>query len=245
MGFSRKEWAVLVFRRRTAGWARNGPIFGVLLASKSGAKEGGPMVTCLSPAPVFRPARTCARSLAAPSVPELCERPALSTKRAQGMPGEGLTHGPRAVKKHGEGTTGSAKSSGIPCAMGYGLYALSPVRRACWPPSPARSSSRALDTSVGVPGPHDFAVRADDARRASPSRPSHPRLTCRDDRPKRPSSTRRDASIIVLIFIIRQGNYFSARGWTENGESDVICPSGGKRSGWIYLEAVIKGDFSR
>jgi hypothetical protein len=31
------------------------------------------------------------------------------TQRAQGMPGEGLTHGPRAVKKHGEGTTGSAK----------------------------------------------------------------------------------------------------------------------------------------
>ena len=51
------------------------------------------------------------------------------------MPGEGLTHGPRAVKKHGEGTTGPAGSSGIPCAMGYGLYVLSPVRRACWPPS--------------------------------------------------------------------------------------------------------------
>src|SRR5690242_12678533 len=36
------------------------------------------------------------------------------------------THGPRAVKKHGEGTTGSAESSGIPCAMGYGLYVISP-----------------------------------------------------------------------------------------------------------------------
>jgi hypothetical protein len=46
-------------------------------------------------------------------------------KRAQGMPGEGLTHGPRAVKKHGEGTTGSAGSSGIPCAMVYGLYVIS------------------------------------------------------------------------------------------------------------------------
>src|SRR5689334_24255197 len=39
------------------------------------------------------------------------------SKRAQGMPGEGLTHGPRAIRKHGEGTTGSAESSGIPCAM--------------------------------------------------------------------------------------------------------------------------------
>jgi hypothetical protein len=39
------------------------------------------------------------------------------SKRAQGMPGEGLTRGPGASKKHGEGTTGSAESSGIPCAM--------------------------------------------------------------------------------------------------------------------------------
>ena len=42
------------------------------------------------------------------------------------MPGEGLTHGPRAVKKHGEGTTGSAGSSGIPCAMVLTLIARSP-----------------------------------------------------------------------------------------------------------------------
>ncbi len=41
------------------------------------------------------------------------------------MPGEGLTHGPRAKKMHAADTTGSAGSSGIPCAMGYGLYALS------------------------------------------------------------------------------------------------------------------------
>ncbi len=33
------------------------------------------------------------------------------------MPGDGLTPGPRAAKKHGAGTTGAAGSSGIPCAM--------------------------------------------------------------------------------------------------------------------------------
>jgi hypothetical protein len=37
------------------------------------------------------------------------------------MPGDGLTHGPRAIKKHGEGTTGAAGSSGIPCAMALRL----------------------------------------------------------------------------------------------------------------------------
>jgi hypothetical protein len=38
-------------------------------------------------------------------------------KRAQGMPGEGLTHGPPADKRQAAVTTGSAGSSGGPCAM--------------------------------------------------------------------------------------------------------------------------------
>jgi len=41
--------------------------------------------------------------------PELCDRPALrKIERAQGMPGEGLTHGPPATKKQAAVTTGSA-----------------------------------------------------------------------------------------------------------------------------------------
>jgi hypothetical protein len=40
-----------------------------------------------------------------------------------------------------------------------------PGDRAFLPPSPARSSIRKLDISVGIPGPHDFAVRF--ARRPS------------------------------------------------------------------------------
>jgi hypothetical protein len=43
------------------------------------------------------------------------------------MPGDGLTHGPPATKNAGGSTTGSAGSTGIPCAMGYVLYAPSPV----------------------------------------------------------------------------------------------------------------------
>jgi len=38
-------------------------------------------------------------------------------KRAQGMPGDGLTHGPPATKKQAAVTTGGAGSTGIPCAM--------------------------------------------------------------------------------------------------------------------------------
>jgi hypothetical protein len=51
------------------------------------------------------------------------------------------------------------------------------------PLSLARSSSCALNTSVGVSGPHDFAVRATLAFVFSQLvRPSQFRLTCRDDR---------------------------------------------------------------
>jgi hypothetical protein len=115
-------------------------------------------------------------------------------------------------KKHGEGTTGSAGSSGIPCAMVYGLYRALPGDRALLPPSRARSSC-ALDTSVGVSGPHDFTVRADDARPASSSRPSHPRLTCRDDRDT-PSASRRDAADQIIYFRKTEYEYFSRRGLT-------------------------------
>src|ERR1035438_7059049 len=40
-----------------------------------------------------------------------------------------------------------------------------------------RNCFRQLDASVGASGPHDFAVRNNAARLASPSRPSHPAST--------------------------------------------------------------------
>jgi hypothetical protein len=40
-----------------------------------------------------------------------------------------------------------------------GYFVLSPVNRACLPPSPSGYRFRRLDTSVGMSGPHDFAVR--------------------------------------------------------------------------------------
>ncbi len=44
--------------------------------------------------------------------------------------------------------------------MGYGLYVLSSVHRAFWPPYRDDALSRiARDTSFGVSGPHDFTVR--------------------------------------------------------------------------------------
>ena len=41
---------------------------------------------------------------------------------------------------------------------------------------------RELDTSAGVSGPHDFAVRVSAVRPAAPPHPSHPVPYVRDDR---------------------------------------------------------------
>jgi hypothetical protein len=58
-------------------------------------------------------------------------------------------------------TTGSAKSSGIPCAMVLTVsFVLSPGDRAFLPPSLTRFIEPSeLGASVGAPGPHDFSVR--------------------------------------------------------------------------------------
>jgi hypothetical protein len=58
-------------------------------------------------------------------------------------------------------TTGQPKHAGIPCAMVYGLYVISPgsglscPRRLC-----DAKHHHELDASVAAPGPHDFAVRS-------------------------------------------------------------------------------------
>src|SRR4051794_10550080 len=79
---------------------------------------------------------------------------------------------------HGAGTTGSAGLPGLPCATAYDLYALSSVHRACWPPCRDNALARiALDTSIGVSGPRDFAVRAGRTRQLPPARPPHPAST--------------------------------------------------------------------
>jgi len=99
------------------------------------------------------------------------------------MPGAGRTHGPPAEKKQAAVTTGQPRHPGIPCAMALRL-----IRDLLGAPglfatviSAMRKHHRRLDTSVGVSGPHDFAVRTGAVRphalaRASPSRPPHPAL---------------------------------------------------------------------
>jgi hypothetical protein len=77
-------------------------------------------------------------------------------------------------------TTGSTRSSGLPCAM---VLRLMPSRL---PRSSARSSLANLTPASACQDPHDFAVRIGFARLARPTPPSYPRLTLGDDWPQRP-----------------------------------------------------------
>jgi hypothetical protein len=81
------------------------------------------------------------------------------------MPGEGLTHGPPATKKAGGSHHRCSRSSGIPCAMFYGLYALS-LGTGLFAPS-ANRERFAQGLSTGRPGPHDFAVLIKAVRRTA------------------------------------------------------------------------------
>jgi hypothetical protein len=119
------------------------------------------------------------------------------------MPGDGLTHGPPATKKAGGSHHRSSQINRHSLRDGLRLIRDLPgvhdllVTVACdsrrvGPEGPT-SPIRKLGASPGAPGPRDFAVRIRHARLTCRPRPSHPRPTCRDDRPKRPSSSRRDA----------------------------------------------------
>jgi hypothetical protein len=110
------------------------------------------------------------------------------------MPGAGRDPWPACRKKAGGSHHRYSRTSGIPCAMGLGLYVISPgtgflapvVR--VMPGAPPRTWSQHRETkTTRLHRPHQ--ARSSDA----PSAATAPRLALRDDRPKRPSSSRRDA----------------------------------------------------
>ncbi len=117
--------------------------------------------------------------------PECCIDMSLRSKqRAQGRPGAGHTHGPRARKMHGAGTTGTTGAFRPSLRDGFhGVLRALPGDRALLPPSPARAvkQQRGLDLSVERPGPHDFSVRKDAGRLPTSSQPPHPCPDVRDD----------------------------------------------------------------
>jgi hypothetical protein len=93
-------------------------------------------------------------------------------QRAQGMPGARCTRGRAcsvvSTRVSHHRSTGIIRHS---LRDGFnGFLRTLPGDRACLPPSQADRSFRQLDTSVGVSGPHDFAVRVSAIRPARYSR---------------------------------------------------------------------------
>jgi hypothetical protein len=93
----------------------------------------------------------------------------------------------RVQQKHAAEPQVQADHPAFPAQWFYGLYVLSSVTIAWLPPSAAGLfETSELSACIGAPGPHDFAVRTNAARRAifalGDVRPSHPIPNVRDDR---------------------------------------------------------------
>ena len=91
------------------------------------------------------------------------------------------------------------ESPGIPHAMVYGLLRALPGAPG-FLATVACATSRRLDTSVGVSGPHAFSVRLKRPRQKRHQRPPHPAANVRDDR-ETPLKWRRDGGHIRLIWV--------------------------------------------
>ena len=130
------------------------------------------------------------------------------------------------------GTDGAIRHS---LHNGFTAYsALSPVtglfchRRSCGNRYP-----RKLDTSVGVSGPHDFAVRLSHARQSQLSRPPHPAPTL-VTLANAPLSER-DGGVLDSIWAGGKGKYFCNQDWTGQISLNRFNKSGFWRSGYLLI----------
>ena len=115
--------------------------------------------------------QTQLRILAARCARALRSVAALESKRVQGKPGARCTRGLvcKNAWKNAHEHTGSAESIRPSLRNGFTAYfAISPVRRALLPPSPARSCFPRTWRQRRAPGPRDFAVRLNHARQSQP-----------------------------------------------------------------------------
>jgi hypothetical protein len=84
-----------------------------------------------------------------------------------------------------------------------------------------RSALRKLDTSVGVSGPHDFAVRFRHSRQKHHPRPSHPAPNVRDDR-EAPLLSRRDGVGFKGVSINWRNELFFQRGLDDPNQLEFV-----------------------
>jgi len=123
-------------------------------------------------------------------------------------------------KAHELVTTGSPEQPGIPCAMVLAVYfEVSPETGLdCLRPLRDARHHRKVDTSVGVSGRHDFAVRIRRTRQLRRTRPSHPAPDVRDDR-EAPLEQGGTTGITKAASSKRRSEIFFAKGLARRGKS--------------------------
>ena len=119
----------------------------------------------------------------------------LETQRAQGMPGEGLTHGPPATRKAGGSHHRISRINRHSLRDGLRLIRDLPGVPGFLAAVALRIIAARLDPSVGGSGPHDFAVRIGRVRQLRQSVHRIP-LPTSVTIAKRPSDRERDAYIM-------------------------------------------------
>src|ERR1700737_3959887 len=98
--------------------------------------------------------------------------------------------------------------------MVYGLYRALPGEPGFLATvAPEKLASQELDTSIGVSGPHDFAVRLSAVRQWHRPRPPHPASNVRDDR-ETPLVRNGMARVLEVIWVRRKPIYFCKPDWT-------------------------------
>jgi hypothetical protein len=111
--------------------------------------------------------------------------------------------------------TGPAEASRLSLRDGFTAYtALSPVTGFLATVIPEKLASHELDTSIGVSGPHDFAVRIGAVRLSCTAASTASHRAFRDDR-EPPLLSGETGGFKSLICPTAKAEYFYLRSWTD------------------------------
>jgi len=155
---TKKEWIASAYALRRFG--------GLLPCEARAASGAGSSLSLLAMTSGYTssiPRRACARAVLASSPQEKRGR-----RECRALAAPAASRANKKAHEHSRyGHTGLARHSPL---NGFSVSFVLPGDRAFLPPSPARSSPRKLDISVGMPGPHDLTVR--NATRSSAAPPA-------------------------------------------------------------------------
>jgi hypothetical protein len=154
----------------------------------------------------------------------------LSLFQSEGAGNAGRTARPQPCVQNEKSTQAKSPQvcqirSGIPRANGFnGFLRALPGEPGLLSPSPARSSPHRLDISVGISGPHDFAVRLSVHSSAAPQASTASRAQRFVTIAKRPSCGRGTRGKVPVICPTSQAK-MPARDWHDG---QIRCHSGSR-----------------